>query len=299
MKYNYNIFGLNFESFFPFYGLQENKNNCADVYISQGKVVDHLNFIKSSGICYEQNENEFLLTIANVAKYYVSCGRYIVIEFLTEDIYYPEILLFLMSSVIISLLEQRKYITIHGSAVANEKNNGIMFIGDSGVGKSTISYAMYKKGYRFITDEICAIKIKNNKAFIYQDFGYIKLWTNTLQKFDEELSKLKRARKKNNYGKYLYNINNYEKNPTIIKNIFIINSHNKNSFDTIRLENIKAINIVTKNSFNNMLLKDIGDKKNQYNCYSVLANQCKIYKINRPHNGFLLNDFVKKIEECL
>ena len=74
------------------------------------------------------------------------------------------------------LMYQKGFLVLHGSAIKSMKN-GItkLFIGASGVGKSTMAMNELKKGGLLITEDICIIKpLDNNKVAIIPTYPSIK-----------------------------------------------------------------------------------------------------------------------------
>jgi hypothetical protein len=97
----------------------------------------------------------FRLDVAGVARYSVEDGRRIEIDPLPES---PaeKIRLFLMGSAIGALLYQRGLFPLHGSAVET-RWGAMIFVGFRGAGKSTLAAEFYRRGYRLLCDDVCAI----------------------------------------------------------------------------------------------------------------------------------------------
>ena len=61
-------------------------------------------------------------------------------------------------------------LTFHASAVM-KNNKGIIFMGKSGMGKSTIAYDLLLRDFKLITEDICAI----NNDEVLHSFSFLKL----------------------------------------------------------------------------------------------------------------------------
>ena len=82
---------------------------------------------------------------------------------------------FLLGPVISVLLHQRGFLVLHGSAV-KINNESIAFVGNRGMGKSTIAINLYKKGYPLVTDDIIAINFDNEgNPYIYPGYSHVRL----------------------------------------------------------------------------------------------------------------------------
>lgn len=97
----------------------------------------------------------FRLTIPRIARYDVEQGKRIFIRprgTASRD----EIRLFLMGSAMGALLYQRGFLPLHGSAVETPWG-AMVFAGQQGAGKSTLAAHLIRRGYRFLSDDICAM----------------------------------------------------------------------------------------------------------------------------------------------
>jgi hypothetical protein len=66
---------------------------------------------------------------------------------------------------LVGILHQRKNLNFHAAAVA-WKGQGMMILGDSGAGKSSLTAALVLNGARFISDDIVVIDFKDRKPWI-------------------------------------------------------------------------------------------------------------------------------------
>jgi hypothetical protein len=105
--------------------------------------------------CYEVQPGSFRLTVPGVAHYRVEEGRRIFIEPL-PDAQPEKIRLFLLGSAMGALLYQRGLFPLHGSAVATPWG-AMIFVGTQGAGKSTLAAQFHRRGYRLLSDDVCAV----------------------------------------------------------------------------------------------------------------------------------------------
>ena len=105
--------------------------------------------------CYEVRPGVFRLVVKGVGRYLVEGGSRISIEPLAGSST-EEVRLFLLGSVIGALLYQRGLFPLHGSAVET-RWGAMIFVGAQGIGKSTLAAQFYRRGYRLLSDDVCAV----------------------------------------------------------------------------------------------------------------------------------------------
>lgn len=91
-----------------------------------------------------------------------------------------------------ALLHQRGLLVLHASVVV-VNGQGIAFMGDHGVGKSTIAAACLDHGLRIVTDDIAAIDLSGSVPLVYPGASQLKLYpivTETMRSQPDALVRL-------------------------------------------------------------------------------------------------------------
>ncbi len=104
---------------------------------------------------YEVRPGAFRLAVPGVGQYLVEEGKRIWIEPLAGSSP-EEIRLFLLGSAMGALLYQRGLFPLHGSAIET-KWGAMIMVGAQGIGKSTLAAEFHRKGYRLLSDDVCAV----------------------------------------------------------------------------------------------------------------------------------------------
>ncbi len=293
-KYSYKIFGFNIESTFPFLDMSETAGK-AEVSISYGKVPQTLAENRVEGLWFEANADEFLLLVEGVAGYYVARGDTITIA-PEKGASEAEIMLYLMGSAMGALLFQRKILPLHGSAI-KVGDHGVIFLGDSGIGKSTLAGALQKQGYPLLADDICAITIsEKGEALIIPGFPRLKLWADTLRQFAEGRQGLTRVHQDVTFEKYFYPARNMAAEPVAVGAVFILQSHDQDEFEIVSLTGAEKIDPLFDNTYRPEFLEGIGSLKGHFKQCAAVAAQSQIWRFIRPQKGFLLKELIAEIE---
>jgi hypothetical protein len=104
---------------------------------------------------YEVRPGVLRLAVSGVGQYLVEEGSRISIMPLAGSSP-EEVRLFLLGAAMGALLYQRGLFPLHGSAVET-RWGAMVFVGLAGVGKSTLAAEFHRKGYRLLSDDVCAV----------------------------------------------------------------------------------------------------------------------------------------------
>lgn len=150
-----------------------------DVNIRQGVVPVSLDNARGSGPNWMMAGDGFLLKVPGVARFLIVAGRDLSVEN-EAGADEEEALPFLLGTAFSILLYQRRRLALHASAVA-VNGRSILFCGNSGMGKSTLSAALCQAGCDFVNDDLCAVDFDaQNRPEVRPDGRRLKLWKDTL-----------------------------------------------------------------------------------------------------------------------
>jgi hypothetical protein len=87
----------------------------------------------------------------------------------------------LTGPVMTAVLHLRGLLVLHASAVADGDGGAVAFAGRSGVGKSTLAWVLRAAGARFVSDDICAVRLDGAAPpAVLPAYPYAKLWPDAL-----------------------------------------------------------------------------------------------------------------------
>jgi hypothetical protein len=195
----------------------------ADVQIAYGKIAaDGINAPLKSGPFFQMNQRNFWMNIPKVARFLVADGERILID---PDSHVNEerLRVFILESCFKALLSQQNILVLEGSAIQIGPD-AVLFLAPSGFGKSTLASMFLKRGYRVLTDEICAI---NQTLHLLPSYPAINLWANIAKQVGIDSTSLKPINP--TVEKYRLELNkNGDSKPLPIKLIYMLDYHKKN-----------------------------------------------------------------------
>lgn len=117
--------------------------------------------------------------VEGVAAYLAEGGRQVTVRpRMPEDA--PDIRVFLLGSVFGILCHQRGLLPLHAGCV-EIGGKAVAFAGPSGVGKSTLTAAFLRRGYRVLADDVTVVDVKAaGGPLVLPSFPRIKLWRDVM-----------------------------------------------------------------------------------------------------------------------
>lgn len=296
--YRYKIFGLSFESDIEITGLFNDNEHPPDIWIRYGYVPETLKNAKRSGTIFESFENDFLFKLNSIARCRVQNGKLITIHPL-EEFQIENIRSLLIGPIFSGLFFQRGLISIHGSAVA-KKNKSVVFSGASQVGKSSLAYALSKKGYSLIADDLALIDCSNKeRLLLHPGVPFVKLWKDILNHFHMNDNLLNIRTDIEKYIKPVGHPVNLD--PVELKRIVFLRQKKNPGFTFKEISGFEKYNMLINNSFRFHYLDDLTQIQNHFINLSRIANDSKIYVIERPESPLqimeLANFVIEKVLE--
>ncbi|MFT5111783.1 MAG: hypothetical protein ACI8P9_001103 [Parasphingorhabdus sp.] len=129
------------------------------------------------------------------------------VRYTTADTTAPEVLRHLLLDQIIPRMYGHHYQTvIHASAIEGE-GRVVLFIGPSGIGKSTLAASLHRAGLNLLSDDCVYLKKDILGYRVIPAYSGIRLWRDSAEKVDPNHNYLKDT-KIGKYGKYRMSVRN-------------------------------------------------------------------------------------------
>ncbi|MDI9497136.1 MAG: hypothetical protein QM270_01455 [Bacillota bacterium] len=292
--YVYKAYGLLFSSELAIPELPEAEGT-PDVFVKIGTVPSSLCCSGRSKLAFQAAPQEFLLRLKNIARFYVSEGREITVELQAggKD---KDVRLYLLGSVFGALLQQRGYLVLHGSSI-EINGDGVLFAGESGIGKSTLAAGFQNRGYRILTDDVSAIDIdQEGIPYVLPGFPSLKLWKDAAERLGADVSGLSAVR--TNVDKYRVDLEASFCNQAVrLQNVFILEKDSRSEIRIDEIEGPDKVESLISNTYRYHFLKGQGIKPVHFQQCVCVANQAVFYRVTRPQAGFMLDQLVSAIED--
>ena len=293
---NYYVYGLNIKSEIEIDEFQKR-----DIII-EDKIVNIKNGIMSNeikddilkGIHIKLSKDKIWFHIVNIATYYITNGEEVIVE-IVEGADMQLMKVYLMCSCLGFIMLQRDMVAIHGGVIDID-DKAVIFTGDRGAGKSTLTTALRERGYKFLSDDVASIKI-DKVPYVMPGFPYQKLCESAMEKFeyDKEACTSFMSDKEVKYVVPALDEFVYEE-----RELISIVKLTVSDVEEVIIEEIRGaekLNNIIENIYRGEYIKHLGKMDVIYfkQCLDIAKN-IKFFKITRPANKFTVDEQIELIE---
>lgn len=157
-------------------GVDSKRVHCEPEYFHEWRDDDGQIFMLSAKI-----EDTFLLRFPELVDFLISTSGDTVFYFPEPNIPEETIRHLLLDQIIPRILGQRGHLVLHASAVQLSDGKAIIFLGNTGWGKSTIASSYHENGGKIITDDCLLIKIVDNKILCVPNYYGLRLYPDSAE----------------------------------------------------------------------------------------------------------------------
>ena len=288
--HKYSIYGLSIESDVEFMQLEKaDDEKKADIsIISKGcheEVTDYLEKMGATQKRYEigleyscfENKGGFY-TIRDGKKIRYECRDGYTKEMVTG---------WLLGYCLAMALLQRGVLAIHCSAVVDATREGesaVLIAGEPGAGKSSTTRKLIEEGYKIMADDVAALTVSEEGAYVYPAFPYQKLCRNEVKSTDLDLDDL------------IYINEDKDKFLVPVKDKFVSSKRPVGFMAFLTVENVNEVKVKKMTGMDqlfafkhNLFLHRLsGDWENNPKLGQLCllaASKCPVYIIARPREG--------------
>ena len=293
---NYCVYGLNIKSEIEIDEFEKISNIFNDdlVVIKYSKMDQEIKKSILEDRKIQLYQNKIWFHIDNIATYCITNGNKIEVE-LCDNADMKLMKIYVMCSCLGFIMLQRKMVAIHGGVIEMD-NKAVIFTGDRGAGKSTLTTALRERGYKFISDDVAGIKI-DNVPYVMPGFPYQKLCESAMNNFgydkesfisfmsDKEVKYIVPAK-----DEFVYE----PKELTAIVKLTV------GDVDEVTIEELRGcekLNNIIQNIYRGEYIKHLGKMDSVYfkQCIDIAKN-IRFFKVTRPANQFTVDTQINLIE---
>lgn len=303
--YYYKIYSFTIKVPFLINELIEIPLQKTDISITEGHVPNNLEDIVSEGnffnnhILYQVNTNRsILLFIKDIGYYYITDKNTLVVQRL-EGVSDEDITIYLLGFCFGFLISLHENFALHGSAVKINDESCVIFVGESGAGKSTTAAKFVTKGCKLIADDVCLITFDNkNQPLVHPAYPQIKLWEDSAENLNLEKTDLKTV--SDNWKKLRVPVGNVFESQTIpLKAIYYLEPTRYDFFSIVELKGFEKVLTCTQNTYNRRATMLLNLEKTHFDFCTKIASKVKISKIERSQHLALIDEMIEQIQEDL
>ncbi|MEL1239868.1 hypothetical protein [Flavobacterium flavipallidum] len=294
MLYKYRVFNLTCTSTIPLPSfIVDETDGKADFEVVLGTVKpDFKNEPNVKKPFTQFNENEFFYQMPNIARYFVSDGKKVVIEPLCED--WDSILLFFYSNCIAAILFQKNQIPFHVSGVLDKKGGLWLFAAPSRTGKSTTALKLKERGYTLFTDDTALITVEDNACVAIASYPVLRAWENTIHNqkaFDVSEAKQLRA-EINKFGIAFHE--DFVSTSQKVKGIIFLEMKG-NIIDIERVKPAVGMKFLGDNIYRNKWINGMNKPLLQFKTLSSISQKVSFWTAVRPKDKPSFDSFADAI----
>lgn len=299
MVNKYYVYGLNIRSEIEIEEF-EKKEIVSDenvVNISYEEMPKEVKVEIANGVNVKLLENVIWFNIKGIATYYITNGNEIKVE-IHEGADIQLMKVYVMCSCLGFIMLQRNMVAIHGGVI-DMNNNAVIFTGDRGAGKSTLTTALREKGYKFISDDVASTKI-DKVPYVMPGFPYQKLCESAMDNFEYDKEKYTSFMSDKEVKYIVPAKDEFVYEPKQLSAIVKLTVADVNEVTIEELKGSEKLNNIIENIYRGEYIKYLGGMNPKYfkQCIDIAKN-IKFFKITRPSDKFTVNEQIELIEENL
>lgn len=295
--YLFHAYGLTFGSELDFPGLETGRKH-PDVSIRYGRVPEALPDAPIKGLRFHASPRQFLLRVDGIARYLATEGQTILIDPL-PGADHADLRTFLINPVLGALLQQRGVFLLNGAAMTRD-NDGVVFAGQSGTGKSTLAAACLQHGYALLTDDICAITVSGEGApLILPGLPVLRLWADSLEMLGFDKRPLEKQRRR--LEKYMLPAaEHFHTEPVPFRCLYILGMQNNEGGKTAEIHDRAArLAAIRGAQFQNNFVADPNVKIHYFKQCVNLSRQVDVNRLDWTINSFQKDTLFRFIREAM
>ncbi len=292
--YRYTAFGLVFATPFPCPELFPVAADTPDVVVRYASVPAITHPIYNGTHNQIQFvDGQFLYNKTGVMRAFVQQDSHVLLQrvpFVHDD----EVRYTFLTIIMSALLLQRGILPMHASAIRTPRGS-LLFLGPSGVGKSTLAAEMVRRGYPMQADDITPIHIEGTQPMVVPGFPQLKLSLEAAQRVQQDLEGVTQVRPKEEKLSVLKHVS-FSQTPSPLRAIIRLEPDAVPQAALRPLSGLDKFNVLLDYTFNQSFLDGLQRRTDHFHQVTAVGNATAVYALRRPHQGFQLQALADYIE---
>ena len=297
--YCYTVFGLRLDSELILPELREaNDAQPADITIYFGNVPAYIAAPHWETAFFQAAAGSFLFRVADVAAFYITQGREVVVQ-LEECAKYDIVRLYFLGTVLAVVMMQRGVIPIHGSTVLVD-GQGVLFTGLPGAGKSTMAAALRQQGYALVTDDVSVIhRDATGVYWVQPSYPQQKLGQTSCAMLGIDPQGYATIPDKRH--KCILPLDqDFCLHPVPLALVYEVIPASCRQISFITLRGLEKMAVIMRNAFRLELIEVVGVKREHFEQSAGLSQQASICRLIRPEHGMMFSEQCELVvKHCL
>ncbi|MEH7074910.1 aldolase [Neobacillus drentensis] len=233
-------------------------------------------------------KNLVMFQVPNIAIFSIQDGNKIIVSPFTGSME-GEIRLFILGTCMGIILQQRKILPLHGSAVEID-GSAYAFIGNSGAGKSTLASAFLNNGSRILTDDIIAISFsEDGRPFVTPSYPQQKLWQESLNEFGLENHQFQPLFERET--KYAIPVHSqFSREPIPLGGIFELVKTTDEEIEIREVKGLERLHTLFYHTYRNFVIAPSELMDWHFNTSAQVVKKIDFFQIVRPASQFTAHD---------
>jgi hypothetical protein len=269
----------------------------ADVVIRQGQTPSHLAGLRDEPGYFQAIEGQLLLKIPGVAHFWVRNGDEIVIQPAAGAL--PgDIRAFLLGSCLGALLHQRGALALHASAILTDAG-AVLFSGHSGSGKSTLLTVFLQRGYKMLSDDICAIVAgEAGRLIVAPAIPRSKLWDDAAAGLGIDTTGLTPVYSRENKFD-MPAVDSFVSESAPLARIYLLAPHDGDALIIEPLDGLERFAALVAFTFREHFLDGLKQREAHLRLAAAAAEQADFFVIRAPRSRFTVYEIADAIEATI
>ena len=239
------------------------------------------------------DHNHVRLDVPDCATFFVSSGHLIEYDRVQRSAL-SALQAYLLGNALGAALYQRGHFPLHASAVAFDQG-AVLFVGDRGAGKSTLSAFAKKHGAAIIADDVSNVVIENQNCLVPPAIQRSKLHQDSLASLGFNTDKLDPV--DGQEGKFFTSATEMISRARPIKAIVELAPSNQPTPQLNPLARLESLSLLRRHNYNFALVDALGRQQEFLDFAAKASQMTDFYRLSFPHSFDALPNVFSMLDE--